>query len=114
MNYIDFNDLNHAMELMDEGGKPIPFSFMCSTKSGKFLIVKNAVKNYLWDKYLNGKKPRQKRSDSSNVSTKDNNEKERRLTINIIDLDKEVGDDHRILKIYPRTIITFNDLKVIP
>ena len=104
MEFIHYSEVLYLMDKLDHSGKPIPFSFTCSTAEGHFLTMNKAVKNVL-DKtedeirvLQRGIKERMPQSPQG----------EKKMYVRVKDM--ENGD---IRTVYPRTFIRFNGSKVV-
>ena len=123
MEFIPYNEVLYQLNRTDAQGKPIPFSFTCSTGKGTFLTVNRAVKNVL--KTIAERKEKKKEIPASagmsergagmsergaGMSDKKGKEAgDKEMFIRILDLD--TGE---IKTVYPRTFTFFNGFKVSP
>lgn len=110
MEFISYSEVLYQINRTDKDGKPIPFSFTCSTSKGTFLTVNRAVKNVLktiHEKEASGQQQASGKALLDAHSLKLEADKE--MFIRILDLD--TGD---IKTVYPRTFIFFNGFKVSP
>lgn len=103
MEFIHYSEVLYLMDKLDESGKPVPFSFECSTSEGKFLTMQHAVKNTL-DKTEDEIRILNK---GMKISVPKSERREKKMFVRIKNLDTE-----EIRTVYPRTIIMFNGFKV--